>query len=607
MPHVPAGDPNTAAGQIANAQARIDHLLAQSESFIVDLQTFVTQAFDLDPPGSRTFSILTGAGLADAINNQPERPDGLSFVSPGNVAAPPVLDIRDATIPVLPDAPGDSPQILIPAAPIISFPASPTAPQVAPVAIPTAPDFTLPPTPVLAQIVIPTPQSIALPTFSAQFPADTLLFAPTPFNYSEPEFSDELLDEIKSQHLDDLLNGGFGIDPRDEEQLVGRLRDREARGGRTNESQVLRNFASRGHHLPSGSLDDALRSAQQDTQARISAGEREVFTVRSDLFRKTREFILSNGTTLESLLITLFGFRQERALKAAVFVSEFSIASFDAQVRQFNTRIAAYGAQVQSHETLVRAELAKIEIFRSEIEAQRLISELNQQDVALFTAQINAVQAVVNIFETEMRAASIEAEIQRLKIQQFGEEVSAYSSLIGAEVAKIQVFEAQIKGEVTKLGVFQTEVQTYTAEVQAAATKTQIENLNVQTDIERGKLDLQRYDGEIRQFTANLSREIERVGSLTKVYDSDINSFRTLIDGWAAFYANADSATAQFLQQVSNNADRDIEITKVELSRLQSETQVRLDATSRGVTNFENLIQAAQSAANTLVVQEDVS
>jgi hypothetical protein len=597
----------TAAENIAASQARIDQLLEQSAAFVTDLETFVTQGFNLDPPGSRTFSIITGAGLADAINNQPERPDGLSFVSPGNVAAPPPLNIREAVIPILPDAPTDSPLILIPPAPIVSFPPPPTAPQVAPVPIPTVPDFTLPPTPVLAPITIPTPQSIALPTFSAQFPTDTLAFSPTPFNYSEPEYSDELLDEIKDQHLDDLLNGGFGIDTRDEEQLVGRLRDREARGGRTNESQVLRNFASRGHHLPSGSLDDALRQAQQDTQGKISQGEREIYTVRADLFRKTREFILSNGTTLEGLLINLFGFAQERALKSAQFISEFSIASFDAQVRQFNTQVTAYGAQVQAHETLVRAELAKIEIFRSEIEAQRLISELNQQDVALFTAQINAVQAIVNIFETEMRAASIEAEIQRLKIQQFGEEVSAYTALIGAEIAKIQVFEAQIKGEQAKLEVFQTQVATYSAEVQAAATKTQIENVNIQTDIERGKLDLQRYNGEIQQFTANLSREIERVGSLVKVYDSDINSFRSLVDGWTAFYASADKATDLFLRQIAENTKVDVELTKVELSRLVEETKVRLDATSRGVTHFENLLQAAESSANTLVVQEDVS
>jgi len=593
--------------QIANANARIDTLIDESAQFVELLKGFVDKSITLDAAGSRSFSIVTGSGLADAINQQPARPTGLSFVSPGNVAEPPVPVIRDAVTPPIPDAPVNSPQVDIPAAPVITLPTAPTSPQIEPVATPVPPDFVLPATPVLAQIVVPTAQSVNLPTFDAIFPEDTLAFNPTTFNYSEPDFADELLDEIKLQTLDDLRNGGFGIDPRDEDQLVGRMRDREARAGRTQEQQVLRNFASRGHRLPSGSLDDALAVAQQETQARISSGEREIFILRADLFRKTREFQLQNGTNLEGLLINLFGFRQERALKAAIFTSEFSIAIFDALVRQFNVRVAAYQASVQAHEILIRAEIAKIEIFRAEIEAQRLIADINQQEVAVFTAQINAVQAVVEIFETEMKAAQIANDIQRLKITQFSEEVNAFNALINAEGTKINVFEAQIKGEIAKLGVFQTQVQTYEAEVRAAATKTQIENLNVQTDIERSRLNLQRFNGEVEQFKANLSREVERVRSLTSVYDSDIRSFDTLIGGWTAFYNSADRNTAMFLDLVNSNAQRDQQQTQIELQRLVSQTELQLVATSRGVTLYENIIQAAQSANNALTVKEDTT
>jgi len=593
--------------QIANANARIDQLIDESAQFVELLKGFVDKSITLDPAGSRAFSIITGSGLADAINQQPARPTGLSFVSPGNVAEPPVPVIREAVTPPIPDAPTDSPEVNIPAAPVIALPTAPTSPQIEPVATPVPPDFVLPTTPVLAQIVVPTAQSVNLPTFDAIFPEDTLAFTPTTFNYSEPDFADELLDEIKLQTLDDLRNGGFGIDPRDEDQLVGRMRDREARAGRTQEQQVLRNFASRGHRLPSGSLDDALAVAQQETQARISSGEREIFVLRADLFRKTREFQLQNGTNLEGLLINLFGFKQERALKAAIFTSEFSIAIFDALVRQFNVQVAAYQASVQAHEILIRAEIAKIEIFRAEIEAQRLIADINQQEVAVFTAQVNAVQAVVDIFETEMKAAQIANDIQRLKISQFSEEVNAFNALINAEGTKINVFEAQIKGEVAKLGVFQTQVQSYEAEVRAAATKTQIENLNVQTDIERSRLNLTRYNGEIEQFKANLSREVERVRSLTSVYDTDIRSFDVLIGGWTAFYNSADRNTAMFLDLVNSNAQRDQQQTQIELQRLVSQTELQLTATSRGVTLYENIIQAAQSANNALTVKEDTT
>lgn len=593
--------------QIANANARIDQLIEESAQFVSALKAFTDVGFNLPPAGNRSFSIITGTGLADAIQAQPPRPVGLNFGSSGNVSAPPTPVIREAITPVLPDAPQDSPEVNIPAAPAVVFPTAPTSPQIEPVATPVPPDFVLPSVPVLAPITLPTAQSVNLPTFDAVFPDDNLAFNPASFNFVEPDFVDELMDEIKQQTLDDLRNGGFGIDPRDEDQLVGRLRDREARAGRTQEKQVLRNFASRGHRMPHGSLEDALAVAQQETQGRISAGEREIYVTRADLFRKTREFQLQNGLTLEGLLVNIFGFRQERALKAAIFTSEFSIAIFDALVRQFNTRVQAYLASVQAHETLVRAEIAKVEIFKAEIEAQRLVSDINTQEVAVYTAQVDAVQAVVNIFETEMKAAQIANDIQRLKIAQFSEEVNAFNALINAEGTKINVFEAQIKGEVAKLGVFQTQVQTYEAEVRAAATKTQIENINVQTDIERSRLDLQTYLGEIDQFKANLSQEVERIRSVVNVYEADISSFRALIDGWTAFYNSADRNTAMFLDLVNSNAQRDQQQTQIELQRLISQTSIQLDATARGVTLYENLIQAAQSANNALTVKEDTT
>lgn len=598
----------TVEENLATITDRIDSLLADSEAFIQQLEAFTVTTLDLDPPGSRTFSIVTGDGLINAINEQPNRPTGLDFVSPGNVADPPEPDIRDVEDVPLPDAPQNSPEIDIPATPTVSFPVSPSAPSIEGVDTPASPDFVLPEVPVLAQVNIPSPQSVSLPSFTATFPdSSDLVFSPTPFNYSEPDFADELLDEIKQQTLDDLRNGGFGIDPRDEDQLVGRQRDREARGGRTNEGQVLRNFAARGFALPTGPLADQLSQTQQETQGRISDGERQIFNTRAELFRRTREFMLTNGVNIEGLLINLFGFKQERALRAAQFVSQFSVEIFDAFVRKFNAEVAAYTAQVQAYETLVRGEIAKLEIFRAEIEAQRLIVQINQAEVDVYTAQVNAVQAVVNIFETEMRAAAIKNDIERLKIQLFGEQVEAYTALIGAERAKLQLYEAQIRGEEAKVNIYQSQVQTYVAEVEAARTKSQIQNINVQTDIERARLDLATYQGQIQQFQSNLQREVERIRALTSVYDSDINSYRTLIDGWKAFYDSADRNTAIFFDLVNSSAQRDQQQTEIELQRLIEQTKINLAATSRGAELYQALAAAAQSASNALVVQEDTT
>lgn len=592
---------------IAAATARIDNLLGEAQSFVDILRDFQNTSLVLDAPGSRTFSIATGDGLANAINSQPERPQGLDFVSPGNVSDPPFPVIREADPVVLPDAPTDAPVLNIPNAPILNIPNAPTEPFIETVTTPDAPVTNLPDVPVFTDIVIPQEPLIVLPTFTQQFPEEELPFTAAPFNYAEPDFTDELLDEIKDQTLSDLIDGGFGIDPRDEDQLVGRLRDREARGGRTRETQVLRNFAARGHHLPAGALDDALRQSQFDTQATISAAEREIFVVRADLFRKTREFQLQNGLSTVQFLGNLFISKQERALQAARFVSEFSVTVFDALVRRYNIQITAFNAAAQSHQILVQAELAKIEIFSEQIKAQGLISEINSQLVDIFTAQVNAELAIVGIYEAEVRAAAIRADIERIKIQAFGEQVNAFNSQVNAETARIDAFVAQLRGEKAKLEVFQAEVSVYGTEVQAAEVKTRIANINVSSDIERSRLELQRYVGQIEQFKANLNREVQRVGSLVNVYGADVDSFNALIGGWKAFYDSVDRNTEVFLRTITANADTDARLTDIELARQEKEARIQLEASTAGVDLYRDLVGAAQGALNSLVVKEDVN
>ncbi len=99
----------TVDSNIASALARIDLLLQQGQSFVQPLRDFVNTTIDLDAPGSRTFNIVTGTGLHDAIQSQPTRPDDIGFVSPGNVADPPPIVIRDTDETPLPTAPDTAP------------------------------------------------------------------------------------------------------------------------------------------------------------------------------------------------------------------------------------------------------------------------------------------------------------------------------------------------------------------------------------------------------------------------------------------------------------------------------------------------------------------
>ena len=127
---------------------------------------------------------------------------------PTLVAAEPVLSMPSRPSSTLPVAPGDAPAFNSPAIPDTPVISLPVAPSFNPVAIPVAP-------------------ALDNPTFTAIIPDDTLVAPSETFAFVEHEYSSALLDALKAKLMKDLVEGGYGIEPADEEGLWERARERE--------------------------------------------------------------------------------------------------------------------------------------------------------------------------------------------------------------------------------------------------------------------------------------------------------------------------------------------------------------------------------------------
>lgn len=254
-------------------------------------------------------------------------------------------------------------------------------------------------------------------------PPDDLLTPTNEFTYFETAYASILLDPLKAKLLDDLVNGGYGIDVADEAALFQRARDREVEATMTRIGAAGRSMASRGFMLPPGELGITIDRAYQEFQNKSSDVNRDIFTNSAARFVENRKFTIQEVRQLETVLIGFHNSVQERALNAAKATAEVALAVYNAMVLRYRARLEAskIASEVQRDKLQAEVERARalVEIFRGQILAYeaglRRMTDTGRLQVDLYSADIASNRNVTDglIARTSLQQKVIEATVQQ--------------------------------------------------------------------------------------------------------------------------------------------------------------------------------------------------
>ena len=595
-------------GLIADAASRTDALTGQLTTFLNALERLSTTNF------ARSINIDKARGAFNSnVNRQiegrtPRKPSGLGLQKPVPVGpAPSDFNIRDSAEVEIPDFNISSPTLLFPAVPKVSLPDKPAPPVLQSADIPVPPDLNLPEIPTLPNIDYPDAPSIQLPVFNEVFPEAPELLLSATYNYTEELFQNDVLDDIHAQLMSDIESGEFGIDIRDEELLYDRQQDRIAKSHLARENEVLNTFSQRGFLFPPGVLVANMESNKQETSNAVSDINREVSTTRAELYRRGREFAIQQGLTYSQMLVTDYGFRQERALNDARFAAEFGVALFDAEIRKYNAYVTGYQAFTSAYESQIRGLLATVDIYRTEVQAAVEKQRGNQIQVEVYNSQINAANTLVNLFEAQMRGAALQTEIERTKTAAYSEQIRAFVAEIQAAQTEFEIYNTQVSAERQKSEIFSTQVSAYEAEVRAAAAKSAIANTNAQIDVDKARLEVQAYAADVERYRANLTSEIARVEALTTEYGIDSEVFRTLSTAWASLSDTEVRHLGIFYDKISEENRSALEEARIRLGALVAQSQTSVAASTAGASAIGTIAAAAQESINLLGASNVVS
>ena len=588
----------TALTLTTEAQAFLDSLLAAtdirfSDGFNIDSMLPVGYGWDQTPKIDFT---------AAPVSFTPS----LSDIT-GAIASPPVAPTADFPTTVdATDVPAFSavaPTLNFPTTPAATLPSSPgVAPVFAAPDIPGAPTVSIPSVPTFESLNLPTSPTIDLPQFSGIVPPDDLVAPTAHFQYSEAVYESTLLDPLKAKLLDNLANGGYGIETADEIALFNRARDREVEAMMTRIDEASQAMAARGFPLPPGELAIHIDRAYQGMQDKMSSVSREITLERAKLYVDNRQFTIKEIRDLEATLINFHNSVRERALNVSRLTVEMSVTIFKSLVERYNARANMYRVQAEVFADKIRAELAKAEIYRTQVDAVKVSSEMQRTQVETYLAQLRGIEVSVDIYKVQMEATKVRADIERLKLEAFKEQVATYTAQVQAKVAEFGMYRSQIEGETAKVQAFDAQVKAYEGQMQAAKIKSDIVLAKLQFETEKARTKLLIYNGQMEQYKADTERRVAASRLQVEYFTAAVGQTRVLNEKEVAQASLQETARKHTTESNLHVADLDIARARAKLEATVEALKLKITGVEFASDKINSQLTALMSSINTLSV-----
>lgn len=476
---------------------------------------------------------------------------------------------------------------------------APTAPDLPVREYPDAPDETIPAPPTLRELSLPDDPELIEVSFDMAVPEQLDDVPDAVFIFSEPDYVSSLLDRINGTLLGYLEGFATGLPPEIEQQIWDRARRRTSIATARLKAQLNRGWSASGWDMPGGDLQNKHYEAEQEAVNNDIAESRAIAIAQAELQQRNIQFALTTATQLEALLLQHHDNVQQRSLEAARYAVQSAVELHGLKVAEFNGNVELYKAVSQVVRDRMANELAKLEQFKAKLEGQKLIGELNQQDLSNYREQINAVVALFGLYDSKLRAVKMQLEGDALVLSRFDAEIKSFDSEIKAKSLEYDGFKAEQDAENNKTERFKALTAAHAEEMNAFRTLVDARKNKQDAELEiNQRIPLEVFKQRSESIRTLVQAESERLRALSdtakthaQIYETETRAESARIDAEVNVQENE-------LKHLIAKADIKIESLKANISSELSKLGLLSDAARAGSQVAAQLAAASLSAVN---------
>lgn len=470
-----------------------------------EIDSNITIPLNLPTITPSTFGRITGITTNDQVN--------------GLLTMPTILPTT------IPDFEPSVTSISIPGVPTLDAGTRPTEPTAdTDPTLPNAPSISIPALDTLATITIPSFTFPTLPTFDATAPEFEGSSLPPVFEWTEPTYATEVLDEALVV-IRRMFAGGTGLPAAIENAIFERMNDREDRLVARAVSEAYTEWSDRGFTAPNGMVNARVDNVRAESQLRKQGANRELAIKVADIEVENLRFAVTQALAAEQVLVNIFLNSAERTFQAAKYQIQALVEIYNAQVSLFNARQVAYQTAATVYKVRIDAALSELEVYKAQIQGELAKAQVNESIVRAYTARVQALMSEVELYKARLEGAKIQTEISRTKIERYKVSVEAYATNIGAEKIKFDAYSAQIQGEAAKVSMINAQAQAYAAQIQGIATGVTAKKTEVEAVVSANEVKLKEFVALVERDKSLMQAELSAIQSAVAGFTADTQRY----------------------------------------------------------------------------------
>lgn len=467
------------------------------------------------------------------------------------------------------------------------------------------PVINLPPTlnaddikqPGLQLIAIPHIPSFTFSKFDAPVPSTAISVPRHSFSFSQVDYTSDVIVQMESR-MQQLNDNEVTIPDYVWNAIWEQGRERETASVDQMIDEINTDFAARGFMLPVGAQIGRIDQARQKALIATNTLSREQTIQHSKDQIENVRFHVQQGIAFESMRGGWYQQAVDRALDAAKYSFESVLHIFKAEIELLNGRISLFNTQATVYNIEVQAEVAQLEVAKTEIEAQKLISDINKDTVAIYNANVRAAENKASIYKMNVDAAVAELEPARLYLDKFGKDIDKFGHQIREADSVFTRYktEAEVKG--IEVNAFSASASAFSSIVAGYKANIDAKAVANQSIIDNNKNLSEIFSANIESFTTTSQSKIAELKSRVDIFNSEVQRYKESADVETAIL---DNTVAQHSNQIAYSQQAvDAEVKRSELTVSNSISNVKM-ATDRFTSAAQvnaGIAAAAMSAAH---------
>jgi hypothetical protein len=379
-----------------------------------------------------------------------------------------------------------------PSAPNRAVPARPSDTDVVldAVVVPDAPTYTMPADPTLLDLNFPEVPDLTIPTFDGVRPDMVLDLPQQTFAWQFAEYDQTLIATIQSQ-LSSMTLNGLALPPAVEQAIFDRQRGREDIASLKAVQEATDDLAARGIRQPAGLAARALERIRAVNRQTTSAANRELSISIAGMNVEAVKFAIAQAISLEVALVQNNLQKNDLALRAAQAQQAVVIDLFNARVTLHNAQWEGYKADAQVFESRIRGIQAEADVYKAQIDAQKVIGDVNESLVRAYGERMRAIGVLAEFYRTSVDAARAKGELNTQKLEQARLRIQTWSTDIEAWGKEWDGYRTSVEAELGNVRAFETLGNVYGRRIDAWKAKrgADFDEARIAIDVENQKLE----------------------------------------------------------------------------------------------------------------------